>query len=86
MWEEYPRWQEGNYRLLVWLVIIGVSGTFILSLWTGEWETFFAIVKVLGVLTAALCVYAATLWTVGHLGLFLWSMLKKLRGNRRQDS
>jgi hypothetical protein len=34
MWEEDPRWQQANYRLLVWAVVIGeVGGLFVSVCW-----------------------------------------------------
>jgi uncharacterized membrane protein YjjP (DUF1212 family) len=79
MWEEDPRWQQANYRLLVWLVVIAVVGGFIVSLWSGQWQTYQILLEFLGIILAALCIYAALVWTVGHLALKLGRLLKKLR-------
>jgi uncharacterized membrane protein YjjP (DUF1212 family) len=79
MWEEDPRWQQANYRLLVSAVAIGVVGGFVVALWSGDWQPYQVFLEVLGVIVAALCVYAALVWTVGHLALKLWNVVKKLR-------
>jgi uncharacterized membrane protein YjjP (DUF1212 family) len=79
MWEEDPRWQQANYRLLVWTVVIGVVGGFVFSLWSGDWQPYRGLLEFLGVILAALCIYAAVIWTVGHLALTLPSVLMKLR-------
>ena len=83
MWEEDPRWQQGNYRLLVSAVAIGVVGGFVVALWSGAWQPYQAFLEVLGVIVAALCVYAALVWAVGHLALNLWNVVKKPR--HKQD-
>jgi hypothetical protein len=79
MWEEDPRWQQANYRLLVWTVVIGTVGFFIISLWSGDWQPFRVLLELLGGILGALCIYAAGVWTVGHLVLRFWNALKKLR-------
>ena len=76
MWEEDPRWQQANYRLLVSAVAIGVVGGFVVALWSGDWQPYQVILEVLGVIVAALCVYAAFVWTVGHLALKLGNVVK----------
>jgi hypothetical protein len=79
MWEEDPRWQQANYRLLVSAVAIGVIGGFVIALWSGDWQPYQVFLEALGVIVAALWVYAALVWTVGHLALKLWNVVKKLR-------
>jgi hypothetical protein len=77
MWEEDPRWQRSNYRLLVWSVAIGLAGSFLISLLSGDWQLFGIFLQFLGVILAALCIYATMVWTVGHLAVKLWSVVKK---------
>jgi len=85
MWEEDPRWQQGNYRLLVGAVVIGLAGSFLISLYSGNWQLFLMFLEVLGVIMAALCIYAAFVWTVTYLGVKLWRVLRKL-GHKHDDT
>ena len=66
MWDEDPRYQQAHYRLLVWTVVVGTFGGLCVSLWTGDWGPYQTFLEVLGVILAALCIYAALVWTVGH--------------------
>jgi len=83
MWEEDPRWQQGNYRLLVGAVVIGLIGSFLISLFSGDWQLLGGFLEVLGIILAALCIYAAVVGSVGHLAPKFWGVLKKLR--RKND-
>jgi hypothetical protein len=83
MWEEDPRWQQANFRLLVWSVVIGVVGGFTYSLWSGDWQPYRGFLEILGIILAALCIYAAVVGSVGHLAPKFWGVLKKLR--RKND-
>ena len=85
MWEEDPRWQQGNYLLLVGAVIIGLVGSFLISLFSGDWQLFGAYLEALGVVLAALCIYAAFVWTVAHLGVKLWKVFRRL-GRKNDDA
>jgi hypothetical protein len=85
MWEEDPGWQQGNYRLLVGAVIIGLVGSFFISLWSGDWQLFGEFLKVLGVILAALCIYAAIIRAVAHLGVKLWKLFKRF-GHKHDDA
>lgn len=78
MWEEDPRWQQANYRLLVWTVVIGLVGGFLLSLYSGDWQPYYVFLRLLGGFAAVLCAYAALVWTIGHLSIKLWRVLRKL--------
>ena len=69
MWEEDPRWQQGNYRLLVGAVVIGLVGNFLISLFSGNWQLFGGFLEVIGVILAALCIYAAFVWNGGPSGI-----------------
>jgi hypothetical protein len=64
MWEEDPRWQEANYRLLVG----GTAGLTLLATAYGlifrEWHFLAVWFSVLGVLVGALCLYAAVICSV----------------------
>jgi chromate transport protein ChrA len=85
MWEEDPRWQQANYRLLVGAVVVGLVGSFLISLFSGDWQLFGGFLEVLGVIFAALCTYAVFVWTVAHLGVKLWRVFRKL-GHKNDDA
>jgi uncharacterized membrane protein YjjP (DUF1212 family) len=78
MWEEDPRWQQANYQLLVEAVAIGLVGSFLISLFSGDWQPLGGFLNVLGVILAALCIYAASVWTAAHLGVKIWKIFGKL--------
>jgi hypothetical protein len=84
MWEEDPRWQEANYRFLVCSVVIGLVGGFIFSLWTDDWQPYRIFLEALGIILGGLCIYAACVWTIGHMVVKCWSALKKLK--RKHDN
>jgi hypothetical protein len=66
MWEEDPRYQQENYRFLVWGVgIIGVL-TLLCSIITGDWALTKDYLTVVLVVLAAVLVYCAIIWAVGH--------------------
>jgi hypothetical protein len=83
MWEEDPRWQQANYRLLVGAVVVGLAGSFLVSIFLGDWVIFRGFLMVLGVILAALCIYAAAIWTAAHLVVKMWRAFRKLR--RKHD-
>lgn len=77
MWEEDPKWQQSQYRLLVWSIVVGVVGGFLLSLGSGDWQAYWVFLEGLGIVLAALGVYGALAWASGHLALKVWSAIKK---------
>jgi len=85
MWEEDPRWQQGNYRFLVGAVVIGLIGSFFISLFSSDWQLFRVFLEVLGFILAALCIYAAIVWLVAHLGVKLWRVFKGW-GHKHDDA
>ena len=85
MWEEDPRWQQGNYRLLVGAIVIGLIGSFLISLFSSDWQLFRVFLEVLGVILAALCIYAAIVWIVAHLGVKLWRAFRRW-GHKPDDA
>jgi hypothetical protein len=60
-------------------VVIGLVGGFILSLWADDWQPYRVFFEFLGVVMGAICIYAAGVWTVGHLAAKFSTALKKLR-------
>jgi len=79
MWEEDPRWQQANYRLLVGAVGFGLIGYFLLSLFSSDWHYLRIFLEVLGVIAAALCLYAIVVWTGAHLGTLAWRAFTRTR-------
>jgi hypothetical protein len=66
MWDEDPKYQKSSYRFLVWGVALVVVGGLVLTLWSGDWASYGQSLTWLAVGFAALCVYAALVWTIGH--------------------
>lgn len=67
MWEEDPRWQDANYRFVLWSVAgIGALSLF-RSLLASELSYLRSFCIGLGVLLDALCVYVAILRTTALL-------------------
>ena len=85
MWEEDPKWQQANYHFLVGAVIVGFVGSFLISLFLGEWQIFRFFLEALGVVLSALCIYAAIIWTAAHLLVRIWRAFSKLR-HRHDDT
>ena len=66
MWEENPRWQQANYRFLMWCIgIVGILAVLASAL-TDDWSYARFYFIWLGVALAALVAYAAVVWTVAH--------------------
>jgi len=83
MWEEDPRWQEANYRFHVFLVAALTIGVVIWSAWMHEWTIIGYWLLGLGILFFALCIYAAIVWTVGHMILWLVRLFRRMVHRRR---
>ncbi len=83
MWEENPKWQQANYRLLVWSIAVGVIFGFFISLWSGDWQPYETFLEALGVILAALCIYAAVIWVIGKLALKFFNRLKKIKNDEK---
>jgi hypothetical protein len=82
MWEEDPRWQRANYRILLGMAGIAVVGGFVVSLSSDDWEPYCVFLGLLGGFLAVLCAYAGLVWTVGQLSIRLWGILKKFSYNQ----
>ena len=85
MWDEDPRWQQSQYRTLVWAVAIGLIGSSVISIFSGDWQIVIRFLEALGVILAALGLYAAFAWTVAHLGVVLYRKFKRL-AHRHDDA
>lgn len=79
MWDEDPKSAQGIYLLLVWSVVVSVVVGFFISLLSSDWHPYLVFLGVLGAILAALCIYAAVVWSMGYLSLKLWDMVKKLK-------
>jgi len=79
MWEEDPRVQESNYRLLLWSVAVGLVVGLLVALWTGDWSYYLMFLEMLGIILAALCIYAVLVWTIGHLVRWTWRLARRFK-------
>lgn len=77
MWDEDPKWQAAAYRALVWTVAFAVVFGLGISLWTGDWDAYRTVLMWIGIFAAAICLYAALVWTVAHLVAALWKIFEK---------
>lgn len=82
MWKEYPLWQTKIYRLLVWAIVAVVGFGLCVSLWLGDWSEFRVVLLWIGIFSAAICSYAALVWTVAHIAVMFWKLFRKF-GHRR---
>ena len=83
IWEEDPRWQQAQYKFLVWSV--GVCGllAIVVSAFIGDWSVARAYFTAVGVVVAAVCVYAAVVWTVAHGAVLLIRLFRRVfRGDQ----
>jgi len=78
-WEEDPRYQEGNFKFLVWLVAFATVVIGIASLITGNWEPLGTWLWVLLIGGIAVSIYAGIVWSLGHLVLLAIRALRRLR-------
>jgi hypothetical protein len=80
MWEEDPKWQQAKYRAVVYLGLLTVPVLIFISLWLNDRSPALAVLETSGILLAALCIYAALVWTIGNSIKALW----RLAASRRQ--
>jgi hypothetical protein len=78
MWEEDPRWQEANYRFLLFLVAVLTVGVAVWSAWERKWAVLGYWMLGLTAVFFALCLHAAVVWMIGHLIVWLGRLLKRL--------
>jgi cytochrome c biogenesis protein CcdA len=77
MWEEEPKWQKATGRALVFVVAFAFVFSLGVSLRTGHWDAFRTVVMWIGIFAAAICLYAALVWTLAHLVAMLWKIFEK---------
>lgn len=77
MWDEDPRVQESIYRVLLWSVVVGLVGGFIVAFWSGEWSYYLMFLEALAIFLVALCLYAALVWSIGDLVRLLWRLARR---------
>jgi hypothetical protein len=80
MWEEDPKWRQAKYSTWVCLGFVAVAVAIFLSLWLDNGSPALAVLGTLAILFAALCIYAALVWTIGNSIKALW----RLAASRRQ--
>ena len=78
MWEEDPKWQEANYRFLLFLAAALTVGVAAWSAVEREWAMLGYWMLGLATLLSALCIYAAIVWIVGHSIVWTARACKKL--------
>lgn len=78
MWEEDPRWQEANYRFLVFLVAVITVVVAVWSALAGDWTTLGHWMLGLAVVFLALCLYAAAVWGIGHAVIWIVRVFKRV--------
>jgi len=79
MREEDPKSQKAKCRISVCWALIPVAVAIFVSLWFDGWSPTLAILGTLGILFAALCVYAALVWSIGNSIRVAWRLAGKLR-------
>jgi energy-converting hydrogenase Eha subunit H len=78
MWEEDPRYQEANYRFLLFLIAALTVGVAVWSAWEREWTMLgYWVLGLLAVLLA-LALYAAAVWVVGHSIVWIVRVFKSV--------
>ena len=78
MWEEDPRYQEANYRFLLFFLAALTIGVAIWSAWEREWMMLGYWTLGLFAVFLALLIYAAVIWLVGHAVARLSRIIKRL--------
>jgi len=81
-WEEDPRFQEANYRLLAHLVVISTALATIYGVAFREWSFLGVWFSALDVVLAGLFIYGAIVYSAGHTIRFLARLV--LRAFRRR--
>jgi hypothetical protein len=66
MWEGDPRYQEANYRFLLFLTATLTGGVVIWSAWEQEWMILSYWVLGLFAVLSTLALYTAAVWLVGY--------------------
>ena len=86
MWEEDPRYQNAVYRFLIGTVVVLTLIAMAVSILESDWGLFRYWLLGLGVLFAALCLYAAIAWLVVHIVCLTARLVRKVfRGGRHDD-
>ena len=78
MWEEDPKWQESNYRLLVFLVVALTVGVAVWSAWAGEWKMLGCWLLGLAVVFLAFCLYAVAVKGFAHSVIWIIRVYKRV--------
>ena len=70
MWEEDPRWQAANYRLLIGSTVVLTLLATGWSILERDWEFLRYWFSGLGAIVAALCIYATLVWLLSLIHIF----------------
>ena len=82
MWEEDPKYQEANYRFLLFLVAALTVGATGWSAIAGDWWLIGYWMLGLAGVALALCIYAAVVWIIGHSVVWLGRAFKRVFHNK----
>jgi hypothetical protein len=83
MWEEDPRYQNAVYRFLIGSVVALTVLATVTSILERDWEFLGYWFLGLGVVFAALCLYAAVVWLLVHIvRLAAWLMRKAFQRDK----
>jgi hypothetical protein len=83
MWDEDLRYQKAVYQFLIGSVAILTLVAMLVSLLERSWEPLRSLFFVFGIILAALCIYAATIWFVAHIVQFATHLAGKKFRNRK---
>jgi hypothetical protein len=64
MWDEDPKYQSSNLRLLVWTVLFALLVDPLIAWWTDDWSFYRNLLRILAAVIGALCIYTLSVWTV----------------------
>lgn len=77
MWEEEPKWQDAQFRVLIAAVVVFLVGTIGYGIVARDGELLTTIAKVVGLGAAMLGGYAVTLKLVGEFCRWRWGQRER---------
>jgi peptidoglycan biosynthesis protein MviN/MurJ (putative lipid II flippase) len=84
MWEEDPRYQEGNFRLLVAVAVISTALATVYGLALQEWSFLAYWYSILGALLGGILIYGVVVCSVAYTARFIARLFR--RSSRKHDS
>ena len=86
MWEEEPRYQNIAYRFLIGSVVTLTLIATVASILNRDWEFLRLWFLGLGVVFAAICLYAAIVWLVVQIVRLIARLMRKVFQRGRHDA